>query len=45
MPLVVDASTYGVGVAFALLATAASAVLVGRRVRRLDLIRVLKTRE
>jgi putative ABC transport system permease protein len=45
MPLVVEASTYGLGVGFAIFATAASAVLVGRRVRRLDLIRVLKTRE
>ena len=45
MPLVVGAPTYGLGVGFAIFATAASAVLVGRRVRRLDLIRVLKTRE
>jgi putative ABC transport system permease protein len=45
MPLVVTASTYGLGVGFAIFATAASAALVGRRVRRLDLIRVLKTRE
>jgi putative ABC transport system permease protein len=45
MPLLVEASTYGVAVVFALLATAASAAFVGRRVRRLDLIRVLKTRE
>lgn len=45
MPLVVPASTYGLGVGFAIFATTASAVLVGRRLRRLDLIRVLKTRE
>jgi putative ABC transport system permease protein len=45
MPLVIDASTYGLGVLFAVLATTASAALVRRRVSRLDLIRVLKTRE
>jgi putative ABC transport system permease protein len=45
MPFVIEASTYGLGVAFAIFATAASAALVGRRLRHLDLIRVLKTRE
>jgi putative ABC transport system permease protein len=45
LPLIVEPSTYGVGVVLTLIATAASAVLVGQRVRRLDLIRVLKTRE
>lgn len=45
MPLAIDASTYGLGVSFALLATIVSAALVGRRIARLDLIRVLKTRE
>ena len=45
MPSVIEASTYGLAVVFALLATAASAALVRRRVERLDLIRVLKTRE
>ncbi|MDH3576191.1 MAG: ABC transporter permease [Gammaproteobacteria bacterium] len=45
MPFVIEASTYGLSVAFAVLATTASAALVRRRVERLDLIRVLKTRE
>lgn len=45
MPFVIEASTYGLAVVFAVLATATSAALVGRRVERLDLIRVLKTRE
>lgn len=45
MPFVIDASTYGMGITFALMATAASAMLVRRRVEHLDLIRVLKTRE
>ncbi len=45
MPFTIDASTYGLGVVFAILATTASAALVRRRVERLDLIRVLKTRE
>jgi putative ABC transport system permease protein len=45
MPFVIEVSTYGLGVIFAILATTASAALVRRRVERLDLIRVLKTRE
>jgi putative ABC transport system permease protein len=45
MPFVISASTYGLAIAFALLATTASAALVGRRVTQLDLISVLKTRE
>jgi putative ABC transport system permease protein len=45
MPFVIEASTYGLGVVFALLATTVSGARVGRRVARLDLIRVLKTRE
>jgi putative ABC transport system permease protein len=45
MPMVVDASTYGLAVVFALAATVASAALVRRRIDRLDLIAVLKTRE
>jgi putative ABC transport system permease protein len=45
MPMVIDASTYGLAVVFALAATAASAALVRRRIDRLDLIAVLKTRE
>lgn len=45
MPFIIEASTYGLGVVFAVLATAMSAALVGRRLQHLDLIRVLKTRE
>jgi putative ABC transport system permease protein len=45
VPLVVELSTYGTAVLVALLATAASAALVWRRLDRLDLIAVLKTRE
>ncbi len=45
MPFVIDASTYGLAVVFAILATVASAALVRRRVEHLDMIRVLKTRE
>lgn len=45
MPFVINASTYGLGVLFAILATSASAEIVRRRVAQLDLIRVLKTRE
>lgn len=45
MPFVINASTYGLSILFALLATGASAELVRRRIARLDLIRVLKTRE
>ncbi|MDH3531790.1 MAG: ABC transporter permease [Gammaproteobacteria bacterium] len=45
MPFAIGASTYGLGVVFAVLATVASAALVGQRIAHLDLIRVLKTRE
>ena len=45
MPFAISASTYGFGVAFAILATTASALLVRRRIVHLDLISVLKTRE
>jgi putative ABC transport system permease protein len=45
VPLVVLPSTYGWAVTIGLLATALSAFLVRRRVDRLDLIAVLKTRE
>jgi putative ABC transport system permease protein len=45
VPLVINPSTYGVAVLIALLAAALSSLLVGRRVSRLDIIRVLKTRE
>lgn len=45
IPLIIDASTYGFSVLIALAATALSAVIVRRRVDRLNLIEVLKTRE
>ncbi len=45
MPFAISASTYGFGIAFAILATTASALLVRRRIVHLDLISVLKTRE
>jgi putative ABC transport system permease protein len=45
VPLVVLPSTYGWAITIGLLATALSAFLVRRRVDRLDLIAVLKTRE
>ena len=45
MPFAISASTYGLGVAFAILASTASALLVRRRIVHLDLIGVLKTRE
>jgi putative ABC transport system permease protein len=45
LPLVIEPSTYGIAVVFTLLATGASAALVRRRIDRLDLISVLKTRE
>jgi putative ABC transport system permease protein len=45
VPLTIDPSTFGVAVLIALASTAASAALVGRRIARLDLIEVLKTRE
>lgn len=45
VPFVVDASTYGWAMVVTILATAVSALLVRRRVDRLDLIAVLKTRE
>jgi putative ABC transport system permease protein len=45
LPLVIEPSTYGLAILFALTATIASAALVRRRIDRLDLIRVLKTRE
>jgi len=45
VPLVVDPSTYGSAVLFALAATAISALIVRRRVDNLNLINVLKTRE
>jgi putative ABC transport system permease protein len=45
VPLVIEPSTYGAAVAIALGAALLSAVIVRRRVDRLDLIEVLKTRE
>jgi putative ABC transport system permease protein len=45
VPLVIEPSTYGVSVLIALAATTISAALVRRRLDRLDLIAVLKTRE
>lgn len=45
IPLVIDADTYGYAILLILLATLLSAALVRRRVDRLDLIKVLKTRE
>ena len=45
VPLVVEPATYGWSVVIALAAAAGSAAVVGRRLARLDLIAVLKTRE
>lgn len=45
VPLVIEASTYGFAVLVVLTVTLISAMLVRRRVDRLDLIAVLKTRE
>ncbi|MCZ8130428.1 MAG: FtsX-like permease family protein [Steroidobacteraceae bacterium] len=45
VPLVVLPETYGLAMAIGLVATAVSALLVRRRLDRLDLIAVLKTRE
>jgi len=45
VPLVIEHATYGIALAIGLAATIVSAAMVGRRLGRLDLIRVLKTRE
>ncbi len=45
IPMVIHRSTYGVGMAVTLAATLLTSVLVRRRLDRLDLIAVLKTRE
>lgn len=45
VPFVIDASSYGIAIAVAVGATAVSALLVRRRMDRLDLIAVLKSRE
>ncbi len=45
IPLAIEASTYGLSIVIGVVATAVSAFVVRRRVDRLDLIAVLKTRE
>ncbi len=45
IPVVIAPSTYGWAIVLTLLSTAASAAIVRRRIDKLDLIRVLKTRE
>lgn len=45
VPFIIEASTYGMSVLIALAATMVSVALVRRRLDRLDLIAVLKTRE
>jgi putative ABC transport system permease protein len=45
MPMVIDPSTYGFAIVFAIAATVVSGALVRRRIDSLDLIAVLKTRE
>jgi putative ABC transport system permease protein len=45
VPMVVEPSTFGMATAIAVAAVGASALLVRRRLDRLDLIEVLKTRE
>jgi putative ABC transport system permease protein len=45
VPFIIEASTYGTAVLIGLAATIASTALVRRRLDRLDLIAVLKTRE
>ncbi len=45
LPLVIYPSSYGIAICITLAATVVSAVLVRRRLDRLDLIAVLKTRE
>ena len=45
IPLIISPSTYGYAALVVLLSAAASGVLVHRRIQRLDLIAVLKTRE
>jgi putative ABC transport system permease protein len=45
IPLVIEASTYGYAIVWVVIAAILSAALVRRRVNKLDLIRVLKTRE
>lgn len=45
VPLVIDAATFGTALTIGLAATVVSAAVVSRRLGRLDLIAVLKTRE
>lgn len=45
LPLIIDPSSYATAIIITLIATAASAFLVRKRLDRLDLIAVLKTRE
>jgi putative ABC transport system permease protein len=45
LPLVIEPATYGLATIIAAATAVASAALVRRRIDRLDLIRVLKTRE
>ncbi len=45
IPLVVSRSTYGTAMLVVICATAVSCLIVGRRIKNLDLISVLKTRE
>ena len=45
VPMVIEASTYGTSMLVVLAATIVSGALVRRRLDRLDLIAVLKTRE
>ena len=45
IPLVIEPSTYGYAIVWVVIAAILSAALVRRRVNKLDLIRVLKTRE
>jgi len=45
MPLLFTSATFGLSLTVVLAAAAASGVLVARRLNKLDLIAVLKTRE
>ncbi len=45
IPLVIEVSTYGYAIATVAVAAAISGLLVRRRLDRLDLVAVLKTRE
>jgi putative ABC transport system permease protein len=45
VPLVIELSTYGMAATLVLIAATISAAIVRRRVDKLDLIKVLKTRE